>query len=99
MESARLFLIQEKVSDYAGMYVPGTYALSSEMTTEEIMRVISGKEPSPYELPEEAAAAGEQPAEEPAQEQPAQEEQADEEPAEEESEEESEEEPEGEEEE
>ena len=99
VESARLFLIQEKVSDYAGMYVPGTYALSSEMTTEEIMRVISGKEPSPYELPEEAAAAGEQPAEEPAQEQPAQEEQAEEEPAEEESEEESEEEPEGEEEE
>ena len=76
VESARLFLIQERVSDYAGMYVPGTYALSSEMTTEEIMKVISGKEPSPYELPEEAPAAegqsaeapaaGEQPAETPA---------------------------------
>lgn len=48
VESARLFLIQERVSDYAGKYVPGTYALSSEMTTEEIMRVISGTEASPY---------------------------------------------------
>ena len=55
VESARLFLIQEKVSDYAGMYVPGTYALSSEMTTEEIMRVISGTEASPYATTEEPA--------------------------------------------
>ena len=56
VESARLFVIQEKVSDYSGMYVPGSYVLSSEMTTEEIMRVISGTEPSPYTLPEEEAA-------------------------------------------
>ena len=76
VESARLFLIQERVSDYAGMYVAGTYALSSEMTTEEIMRVISGKEASPYEMPEqpaaeEPAAAEEAPAAEaPAEEQP-----------------------------
>ena len=54
IESARLFLIQEKVSDYSGKYVPGSYALSSEMTTEEIMRVISGTEPSPYTPPEGA---------------------------------------------
>lgn len=60
IESARLFLIQERVSDYAGMYVAGTYALSSEMTTEEIMRVICAKEASPYEMPVEPAA--EQPA-------------------------------------
>ena len=53
IDSARLFLIQERVSDYAGMYVAGTYALSSEMTTEEIMRVISAKEASPYEMPAE----------------------------------------------
>lgn len=79
IESARLFLIQERVSDYAGMYVAGTYALSSEMTTEEIMRVISGKEASPYEMPAEPAP--EAPAAEeaapaeaaPAQEQPAEE--------------------------
>ena len=79
VESARLFLIQERVSDYAGMYVAGTYALSSEMTTEEIMRVISGKEASPYEMPAEPAP--EAPAAEeaapaeaaPAQEQPAEE--------------------------
>ena len=76
VESARLFLIQERVSDYAGMYVAGTYALSSEMTTEEIMKVISGKEASPYEMPEqpaaeEPAAAEEAPAAEaPAEEQP-----------------------------
>lgn len=56
IESARLFLIQERVSDYAGMYVAGTYALSSEMTTEEIMRVICAKEASPYEMPEQPAA-------------------------------------------
>ena len=75
IESARLFLIQERVSDYAGMYVAGTYALSSEMTTEEIMRVISGKEASPYEMPvEEAAPAAEPAAEEaPAAEAPAEE--------------------------
>lgn len=48
IESARLFLIQEKVSDYSGKYVVGTYALSSEMTTEEIMRVISGTEVSRF---------------------------------------------------
>lgn len=77
IDSARLFLIQERVSDYAGMYVAGTYALSSEMTTEEIMRVISAKEASPYEMPvEEAAPAAEPAAEEaptaeaPAEEQP-----------------------------
>ena len=46
--SAQEFLIQEKVSDYAGKYVAGTYALSSEMTTEEILRVISGTEPSRF---------------------------------------------------
>ena len=75
IESARLFLIQERVSDYAGMYVAGTYALSSEMTTEEIMRVISAKEASPYEMPvEEAAPAAEPAAEEaPAAEAPAEE--------------------------
>lgn len=75
IDSARLFLIQERVSDYAGMYVAGTYALSSEMTTEEIMRVISAKEASPYEMPvKEAAPAAEPAAEEaPAAEAPAEE--------------------------
>lgn len=66
IDSARLFLIQERVSDYAGMYVAGTYALSSEMTTEEIMRVISAKEASPYEMPVEPAAEDAAPAAEPA---------------------------------
>ena len=46
--SAQDFLIQERVSDYAGKYVAGTYALSSEMTTEEILRVISGTETSRF---------------------------------------------------
>ncbi|MBQ8986972.1 MAG: endolytic transglycosylase MltG [Lachnospiraceae bacterium] len=64
VESARLFLIQERVSDYAGQYVAGTYALSSEMTTEDIMKVISGTEVSPYATTAEPAA------EEPAQEAP-----------------------------
>ena len=83
VESARLFLIQEKVSDYAGMYVPGTYALSSEMTTEEIMRVISGTEQSPYAMPEDTAAAAQTGAEAAPEEQPAAEEQPAEEAAEE----------------
>jgi UPF0755 protein len=57
IESSRLFLVQEKVSDYSGMYVPGTYALSSEMTPEEILRVISGAEVSPYAEPAPEGAA------------------------------------------
>ena len=48
IESTRLFVLQEKVSDFSGMYVPGTYMLSSEMTTEEILRIISGTDISPY---------------------------------------------------
>ena len=83
VESARLFLIQEKVSDYAGMYVAGTYALSSEMTTEEIMRVISVTEQSPYAMPEDTAAAAQTGAEAAPEEQPAAEEQPAEEAAEE----------------
>ena len=54
--SAGTFLLQEKVSDYAGIYKPGTYILSSEMTTEEMMQIISGTVESPYALPEEGAA-------------------------------------------
>ena len=62
VESAHQFIIQERVSDYAGKYVPGTYALSSEMTTEEIMRVISGTEASRFaeELETEEPEAGTQ---------------------------------------
>ena len=62
VESAQQFIIQERVSDYAGKYVPGTYALSSEMTTEEIMRVISGTEESRFaeELEAEEPEAGKQ---------------------------------------
>ena len=48
VESAREFLIQERVSDYSGKYVPGTYALSSEMTTEEILSVIAGARESRF---------------------------------------------------
>lgn len=55
IESARLFVLQEKVSDFSGMYVPGTYMLSSEMTTEEILRIISGTDISPYATTQEPA--------------------------------------------
>ena len=84
VESARLFVIQEKVSDYSGKYVVGTYALSSEMTTEQIMRVLSATEPSPYTPPEEAVPAEAQPAQQPAQQPAAEEAPAEEAPAEEE---------------
>ena len=60
IESSRLFLVQERVSDYAGKYVPGTYYLSSEMTTEEILRVISGTEVSRFAPKEEQADAAQQ---------------------------------------
>ena len=60
IESARLFIVQERVSDYAGKYVPGTYYLSSEMTTEEILRVISGTEVSRFAPQEEQADATQQ---------------------------------------
>ena len=59
VESSRLFLIQEKVSDYAGKFVAGTYALSSEMTTEEIMRVICGVEESRFAPEPEAEGSAE----------------------------------------
>ena len=59
VESSRLFLIQEKVSDYAGKFVAGTYALSSEMTTEEIMRVICGGEESRFAPEPEAEVSAE----------------------------------------
>ena len=42
VESARIFVIQEKVSEYSGEIKPGTYTLSSEMTTETIMSILSG---------------------------------------------------------
>ena len=59
VESSRLFLIQEKVSDYAGKFVAGTYALSSEMTTEEIRRVICGVEESRFAPEPEAEGSAE----------------------------------------
>ena len=60
IESSRLFIVQERVSDYAGKYVPGTYYLSSEMTTEEILRVISGTEVSRFAPKEEQADAAQE---------------------------------------
>ena len=42
VESARIFVIQERVSQYSGEIKPGRYTLSSEMTTEMIMAVLSG---------------------------------------------------------
>ncbi len=49
IKSEWLFWLQEKVSDYSGMIRPGTYEVSSEMTAEEILAIITleGKEPEP----------------------------------------------------
>lgn len=49
IDNARLFWLQEKVSDYAGMILPGTYELSSEMTADEIMEVITNGGEAPEE--------------------------------------------------
>lgn len=40
--SSRNFVLQEKVSTYADTFVPGTYTLSSEMTADEMMEILSG---------------------------------------------------------
>ena len=47
IENEWLFWLQEKVSDYSGMIRPGTYEVSSEMTAEEILNIITleGQEP------------------------------------------------------
>lgn len=42
VDSSRIFMLQEKVSDYADTFVPGTYTLSSEMTVDQIMEILSG---------------------------------------------------------
>ena len=49
IDNARLFWLQEKVSDYAGKILPGTYELSSEMTADEIMEVITNGGEAPEE--------------------------------------------------
>ncbi len=58
IDDARLFWLQEKVSDYAGMILPGTYEISSEMTADEIMAVITNGGEAPAE--EETEQSGEE---------------------------------------
>ena len=43
IEDADLFRLQEQFSNYHGKVEPGTYTLSSEMTPDEMLAVMSGK--------------------------------------------------------
>jgi len=42
IRDAKLFFIQEKVSEYKDKIVPGTYTLNTSMTAEEMLAVIGG---------------------------------------------------------
>lgn len=47
IRDAKLFTIQEKLSDYTGMIQPGAYVLNTSMTVEEMIGVMAdGKEAS-----------------------------------------------------
>lgn len=41
----RLFVIQEMLSEYKGKLQPGSYELSTSMTTEEIMEILAAGQP------------------------------------------------------
>lgn len=43
IEDARIFVIQEKLSNYKGKLRAGTYVLNTNMTADEIMAVLSGE--------------------------------------------------------
>ncbi len=53
VESTSIFTVQSAVSDYADQIVPGTYTLSTEMTTEEMMAVMAGAAVYPEAASEE----------------------------------------------
>jgi cell division protein YceG involved in septum cleavage len=41
-ESPTVFVIQERISEYHGKILPGTYQLSTGMTADEMLRVMAG---------------------------------------------------------
>lgn len=43
IRDAKLFLVQEMLSEYKDKIQPGTYELSTAMTTDEMMRIMSAK--------------------------------------------------------
>ena len=43
IRDAELFMIQEMLSQYKGEMKPGSYVLSTAMTTEEMMEIMSGE--------------------------------------------------------
>lgn len=46
IDDAELFIYQARFSDYAGSMRPGTYTLSSDMTANQMLAVMSGAEVS-----------------------------------------------------
>lgn len=46
IESSRIFIFQERMSSYSGSIQPGTYEISSEMTTDQILQILSGQAPT-----------------------------------------------------
>jgi cell division protein YceG involved in septum cleavage len=43
-ESVTVFALQERISDYHGAILPGTYRLSTGMTADEMLRVMAGED-------------------------------------------------------
>lgn len=43
ISDANLFVLHEKISEYAGEIKPGVYVLNTSMTTEKMIAVMSGK--------------------------------------------------------
>ena len=50
IEDAKVFYVQEKLSNYKGRLNPGTYILSTAFTPDQIMAVLAGEQ---EESPEE----------------------------------------------
>ncbi|MCH4190949.1 MAG: endolytic transglycosylase MltG [Butyrivibrio sp.] len=44
IEDARLFTFQERLSEYHGKIQPGTYELSTAMTADQMLQIMSGEE-------------------------------------------------------
>lgn len=50
IEDARIFWVQEKLSNYRGQLKPGTYILSTAYTPDRIMQILAGAEEEAEEV-------------------------------------------------
>ena len=60
ISDAKLFWLQERLSEYHGMIQPGTYDLSTNMTPDEMIQIMAGAaDTKPDKASEESVAASE----------------------------------------